>query len=200
MNSSKAREAVAGYMLRLYERNLTTSSGGNVSILTDLREIAISPSGKDKSKLLQEDIAIVDYNLNSLTPGIKISMETGMHTAVYKARPDISAIVHAHPPTATSFAASNEVIRPDLTGETDLLCSRIEIVPYFKHGTPELAEAASKSAEKSDCLLLKNHGALTLGKTIHEAFAKMEVLEQAAIITLNTSILGSRTFIEQTEY
>ena len=106
------REELAYFTKRLYERGLTTCSGGNVSIRTASGHVLITPSALDKARIGCEQIGMLSVTGENLTPHITTSMETGMHLAVYAARADVGAVVHAHPTTATSFTTTKKKSAP----------------------------------------------------------------------------------------
>src|SRR5512145_315652 len=103
-NYKTLRTEIACFMRRLYKRGITTASGGNISIRID-EGILITPSAVDKGSIKGKQIGLVSFDGKNVTPELKPSMETGMHLAIYKSRPDINVIVHAHPPFATCFTA-----------------------------------------------------------------------------------------------
>jgi L-fuculose-phosphate aldolase len=129
----------------------------------------------------------------NLTPKLKPSMETPMHLAIYTARPDVKATIHAHPVTTSTFAASNTSINCRLLAESRLFLEDVQTAPYACMGTPQLAESVVHAlATNGNAVLLANHGALTVGESLLQAFDRMEVLESAAKITLLGRLLGSQ--------
>lgn len=188
----KEREEVAYFMRRLYQQKLTTTSGGNVSLRIDDKNILITPSQLDKARLKADQIGIVDIERNNKTPHLKLSMETGMHLAVFKARKDAKAIVHAHPVAASTFAVCNKEINCKLMGEARYVLGNPRKAKYALMGTEKLAEVIAETAKITNVILLENHGILAIGKNLLEAFDRLEVLEAAAKTTLITEILGSK--------
>ena len=183
MAQEELKAAVAAFMKRAYGRGLTTATGGNVSA-RDGSVMLITPSGKDKASLSADDIASVDILTgSSLSPGMKLSIETEMHRLVYAARPDIKAIVHAHPVFASLFSASEDKIDTAIIAESWYLLDKVRKVPYALMGTEELAERVSDYSVGRNALLMENHGAITFGKTLIKAFDRLECLEQAAKLT-----------------
>lgn len=180
----KERNEVAYFMRRLYRQFLTTTSGGNISRRLPDGNIAITASQSDKGEQHPETVGIVMPDGESLTPELKLSIETGLHLAVYKVRPDIGAIVHAHPVTATFFTFTERPINLKLTAEAYAVAGSVVRIPYALMGTPELAALAAESMRNCDCGLMDNHGVITVGKNLLSAFDKMELLECAAKQTL----------------
>lgn len=175
------RGAVADFMRRLYERGLTTSGGGNISLRVGANTL-ITPSGLDKGNLTGENIGIISPDGKNLTPHLKLSIETEMHLRVLRRRPDVHAVVHAHPPTASAFAVSKAGLSLDttLTSEAQFILGQVLFARYAPMGTPELAANVESAVGGSNVILMENHGVLTVGKTLLEAFDRMEVLENTA--------------------
>jgi len=191
MNLINQREQVAAFMRRLYKRYLTTATGGNVSMRVD-SFVLITPSQIDKATLTGEDIVILDLKGNDQTGNAKKSMETGMHLAIYAKRPDVKAIVHAHPVFATSFAITGKQIKTNLAGEARAMLGDPELADYALMGTQKLANLVAKASLKSNVILMRNHGVITLGDSLFQAFDRMEVLEACSKMTLITDIMGGR--------
>ncbi|WP_428770807.1 class II aldolase/adducin family protein [Treponema sp. HNW] len=181
------RQLVADYMKRLYDRNLTTASGGNISMRIDDEKFCITPSGLDKGNLSADVIAIVGFDGTNLTPLLKLSIETEMHRAILLARPDINAVVHAHPVYASSFATAMPCqINTTLNAETYYVLGDVANVPYRLMGTTELAQIVAEHIKDHNALLMENHGAVAVGTELLTAFDRIELLERAALMTLIT--------------
>ena len=183
-------EAVAQMMRRLYAARLTTISGGNISLRLPGGRCAITPGGGDKAATRAEEIAVLTLDGDNLIPDRKPSSEYKMHLEIFRRCPRAQAIIHAHPPTATAFTALAEPIACDLTAEGHAILGEAARVPYAITGSRELADLAAEAARTRDCLLLQNHGVVTLGATLLEAFNRMEVLEAAAWQTVLARGLG----------
>jgi L-fuculose-phosphate aldolase len=199
------RKEVARFMRRLYNQGLTTASGGNISARLD-KGIFITPSALDKGVIRGKQVGMITYDGKNLTPQLKPSMECAMHLAIYRNRPDVNAIVHAHPPVATSFTAMRKIVDCSLIAEARAVLGTPVRAPYALMGTPVLADAVAAAAgydrnptpassQGSDrilpnVILLENHGIVCLGKDLLTAFDRMEVLEAAARMTLITSLMN----------
>lgn len=192
------REELAAFMCRLYRQKLTTCSGGNLSMRLDDKHVIITPSSLDKACITADQIGLMTIDGENLTPHLKPSIETGMHLLAYKARPDIKAVVHAHPVTATSFAAMDKEININLTGEAFVVILKIAYAPYILMGTEELAQAVASCLKDANVVVMKNHGITTVAPSLLSAFDKLEVLEAAAQMTLNTHIMGGTRPLDQT--
>jgi L-fuculose-phosphate aldolase len=187
------RKAVARFMRRLYRQGLTTTSGGNISLRISDDIIVITPSATDKGRMKWEEVGLMNMSGKNLTPELRPSIESEMHLAIYRAKKEIRAIVHAHPVCASAFTAMQGQIRTDLTAEARAILGDPVFVPYALMGTTGLAARAAESVRKSDILLLENHGILTTGSNLLQAFDKIEVLENAAKMTLIVEITGQKS-------
>ncbi|MDK2958810.1 MAG: L-fuculose-phosphate aldolase [Synergistaceae bacterium] len=184
------REQVASIMRRLYRQGLTTCSGGNVSLRCG-GVILITPSGTDKGEITAGEIGAVTPDGENLLPGLKLSIETEMHLEVYRNRPDVNGVVHAHPVTASAFAALDRDIETRLTAETRHVLGKPVRAVYALMGTKELARVVGQAVRKGNVVIMENHGALTAGETLFQAFDRMELLEAAAKMTWITHTMGS---------
>jgi L-fuculose-phosphate aldolase len=159
-------------------------SGGNISVKLDTDNmIAITPSGQPYQDMSPEDISVVDYNLKSIEGHLKPSVEITMHVGVYRNRPDVNAVIHTHPVFAGILAVINKPI-PALFDEVTLeIGACVEVVPYAISGSPELAEnVIKKLGNDCFCYILQNHGALSLGRDLEQAWKNAELLEKVAQI------------------
>ena len=185
------RKEVARFMRRLYKNGLTTTSGGNISLKISNNIIAITPSATDKGSMRWKEVGLLTMKGENLTPDLKPSIESEMHLSIYRKK-DIRAIVHAHPTFATTFTAMKNKININLTAEACAILEEPLFVPYEVMGSKKLAETVANHIEKSDILLLENHGVLTIGKNLLQAFDKIEVLENAARMTLIVDFAGKK--------
>jgi L-fuculose-phosphate aldolase len=194
----KERREVAQFMRRLYEQKLTTTSGGNVSRKVD-NVILITASQTDKAKITAREVGILSIEGENLTPELKPSMESKMHLALYQKRPEIVAIVHAHPVFATSFAITGKEILTNLAGEARAVLGTPVFANYSLMGTQEFADIVATAGTTSNVILLENHGVITLGKSLLQAYDRMEVLEATAKLTLITTLLGGGRTLSDNE-
>jgi L-fuculose-phosphate aldolase len=188
----KERKEVARFMRRLYRQGLTTTSGGNISLKISDDLILITPSATDKGRMRWNEVGIMTIFGENLTSELKPSIESEMHLSIYRKKKDVSAIVHAHPLFASAYTAMKCRINTDLTAEARAICGDPCFVPYALMGTKELASLAAENIEKADILLLENHGILTTGSSLLQAFDKLEVLENAAKMTLIVEMTGKK--------
>ena len=186
------RKEVARFMRRLYKHGLTTTSGGNISLRLSDELILITPSATDKGRMKWKEIGIVTIFGENLTPHLKPSIETAMHLSIYKKKKEVLAIVHAHPVFASLFTAIKAKINTNLTAEAKAILGDPLFVRYAVMGSAALAEVAAENILESDILLLENHGILTTGSNLLQAYDKIEVLENAAKMTLMTEMTGRK--------
>ena len=187
------QEQTAAFMRRLYRQFLTTTSGGNISCRAADGNIVITASQSDKGEQTWENVGIVTPEGRKLSPELKLSIETGLHLAIYAARPDVTAIVHAHPVTATFFCTTDIPINMHLTAEAYAVAGEVIRIPYALMGSAELAEITAEKMKIADCGLMENHGVITVGKNLLSAFDKLELLENAAKQTLMAQTIPARS-------
>jgi len=175
-------EEIAYFMCRLYNCGLTTTSGGNISARCG-DTILITPSATDKGRMTAEQIGMLDMDCNIIGKNFKPTIESQMHLEIYKRRPDVQAVVHAHPVYASAFAGSQRAISTKYLAESLVVVGEIAYAPYACQGTEHLAKIIGDSAEKADCIVMRNHGIIALGNNLLQAFDRLEVLENAAKTT-----------------
>jgi L-fuculose-phosphate aldolase len=190
MNQDQARADVAYFMCRLYRQKLTTTSGGNISVRVGDDMIAITPSALDKARTRPDQVSLMRTNGENLTPALKPSIETQMHLLIFERCPRAKAIVHAHPVTASAFTASRTPINCHILAESYAVLGDPITADYAMMSTDRLAELVADAATKADCVLMQNHGVVTLGTTLLQAFDRLELIEAAAQMTLIARQLG----------
>lgn len=182
MNEAYAREQLAEYCKRLYDRKLTVSAGGNMSMKINDSEIIITPSGRNKGLLSPEDMVKLTLEGDVLSHG-KPSIEHRFHLALYKKNPETNAVVHCHPLHCVALAVKDEPLKCNITPEGVLLLGHVPMIPYFTPGSDELVEAVASESD-ARAMLMARHGALTQGRSIEEAYNRMEELEFQASLQL----------------
>ena len=180
-------------MRRLYKHGLTTTSGGNISLRVSDDIIVITPSATDKGRMKWSEVGLMNIFGENLTPDLKPSIEYEMHLSIYKKKKEVKAIVHAHPVFASAFTAMKCKINTNLTAEARAILGDPVLVPYALMGTADLASVAAENILHSDILILENHGILTTGSNLLQAFDKIEVLENAAKMTLIVQLTGKKS-------
>ena len=191
------RDQLVTIMNRIYHNGMTTLSGGNLSIKDDDGDIWITPSGIDKGKLTGKDIMCVRADGTVEGPH-KPSSEFPFHRAIYRDRPDVSAIVHAHPPALVSFSIVREVPDTRIIPQANRVCGPVGYAPYALPGSEKLGEnIAATFAEGYNILILENHGMAAIGQDLLEAFHRLETLDFCARTLIRARSLGEiRTLAE----
>lgn len=182
---------------RLYKFGFMPGTSGNLSVRLDSKFILATPTGVSKSTLSKEDMVIVDLDGKQYSGSRKVTSEIGMHLAVYNRRDDIGAVVHSHPPIATAFACAGRALDEPLCSEAIMTLGSVPLAPYATTGTEEVADSLAEYIPDHEAILMANHGVVTYGKTLMDAFMKMETVEHFAQITLIVAQLGSASPIRK---
>jgi L-fuculose-phosphate aldolase len=169
---------------------LLAGRDGNVSVRLGPDRVLVTPSGLIKALLTPGDMVEVDLAGRKRRGRRNPTTELDLHLRILRHRPDVGAVVHAHPPAATGFAVAGEEIPANLLPELIFLVGRVPIVPYGTPGTPELGDGVEPYLAEHDGLLLANHGAVTMGRTLDQAWIRMESLEHAARIVVAARTVG----------
>lgn len=184
-------DQIVSIMSRIYKSGLTTTSGGNLSILDDNGDIWISPGGIDKGTLTRNDICCVKPDGEVIGPH-KPSVELPFHASIYKKRSDIRAVLHAHPPKLVAFSVIRKLPELNLTSNSRRTCESITIAPYAVPGSAELGEKISAEFVKGfNIVVLENHGLVIGSDNLFDCFMKFETLEATAKLQINASKLIS---------
>jgi L-fuculose-phosphate aldolase len=185
------RDEIIEIINRIYQNGMTTTSGGNLSILDEDGSIWITPKGVDKGTLKPEDIVRVlpDETIDGIH---EPSSELPFHKAIYDARPDIKAIVHAHPPALVSFAITRKIPDTRIVPKASDMCGTVGYAKYALPGSDKLGEViAEVFKQNKNTVLMENHGIVTVGKSLMHAFQRLETLDFCARLTLKANILGN---------
>ncbi len=189
INEPEARALIVRIGRLLYERGHVVASDGNLSIRLDEKRILATPAGAAKGRLNESDLAITDLQGNTLN-GIKASSELKMHLLVYAEREDVKAVCHAHPAHGTAFAVANLSIDEPVLSEVILTLGCVPLTAYGTPSTTELTDALKPFVRHHNALLLANHGAVTYGDDLWQAFDRMETLDHTARISILARTLG----------
>jgi L-fuculose-phosphate aldolase len=184
---------------RMYARGYVASNDGNISIRLDDSTILTTPKSVSKGFMTADMMVVVDLDGKKIRGTRDASSELLMHLEVYKNRPDVRAVVHAHPPTATGFAVAGIPLDRAVLAEVVTTLGSIPIAEYGTPSTPELPAAVRKYIKAYDGLLLANHGALTIGPDVFAAYYKMETIEHFAKISLVARQLGREHLLSREE-
>ncbi len=175
---------------RLYDRGLIAGADGNISVRLPRDRILTTPSGVSKGFMKPEDVVVTDLSGSPLGGG-KPSSELRLHLAVYRKRPDVAAVVHAHPPTAVAFTLAGVTLEECIMPEVLLYMGTIPTSRYATPSSPEGPDVIEEYIEKHDALLLDRHGAVTVGPDLFTAWERMEKLEHFAQVVLAARQLGN---------
>ncbi len=184
-----AKLAIVEAGRRLHARGLVTASEGNVSV-REGDSLFVTPAGVSKGALQPAQIVRTDLAGRPQESGPRISSETPMHLAIYARRPDVQAIVHAHPPVVSAFSVAHRTLDQPILAEAVVVLGPVVLVPYATPSTWRLADLVARAAVDSDALILANHGAVTLGATLDQALERMETLEHMGRVSLLAGLLG----------
>ncbi len=189
MNESEARGLIVEIGRLMYERSYVVSSDGNVSIRLDENRILATPTMTSKGRMTVDSLALTDLDGKPLSD-TKASSELAMHILIYKMRPDIKAVCHAHPPHGTAFAVAGLAIDKPILSEVILTLGCVPLTEYGTPSTDELTEAMKPFVPHHNALLMANHGAVAYGRDLWEAFDRLETLEHTARIAILSRALG----------
>jgi L-fuculose-phosphate aldolase len=184
------RDEIVRFGKMLHQTGLVAATDGNLSVLLEDGNILSTPTLMSKGLIEVDDLVIVNRQGKKLSGKRDVSSEIAMHLLIYKKRSDIGAVVHAHPPTATGFAAAGLALDRALCAELIVTLGSVPLANYETPGTPELAEALAPLVPDHNAILMANHGVVTYGVDLLNAYMNMETVEHFAKIALVTHMLG----------
>lgn len=190
MDDREIRTSIIDVCHRLYAKGFVSATDGNVSARTSGGTILTTRTAINKGDVRPDDIVEVDLSGNLISGSGAPSTEIGMHLFIYRKRSGVLAVVHAHPPYATGFAAARQPLTGCVFPEVILGLGTVPLAEYATPSTGEVAEAIAPYIDANDAILLANHGVVTAGTSAWDAFYKMEKVEHAAHITLVARLLG----------
>jgi L-fuculose-phosphate aldolase len=175
---------------RLHERRLIGAGEGNVSCRLGRNRLLVTPSGASKGHLRPGDLVVVDLAGDVVRGRGRPSTELAMHLAAYEARPDVDAVVHAHPLTAIAFTVAGVPPPDDLLPEAVLVLGAIGVAPFATPGTAEVPRSLAPLWRNHQVVLLERHGALALGRDLFQAYDRLETLERVCEVAFRARALG----------
>ena len=200
MTYQQERELVCQVGALLYQRGYVAANDGNLSVKVAEDRLLITPSGVSKGRMTPDMLLVTDLDGNVLAGDRHPTSEIRMHLEVYRRRPDVSAVVHAHPPVATAFAVCREGLETPYLAELVVGLGSVPCTPGFAMlSTDEVAESIIPYLEEHHAVLLANHGALVWGGNLWEAFDRMETVEHTAKIVRNARLLGGAVPLTEAE-
>lgn len=200
-NEFELKKLIVEIGKRIWTRGYVASNDGNITVKLNENELLTTPTGVSKGFMTTDMIIKVDKTgkVISGNSGFRPSSEVKMHLEVYRERPDVKSVVHAHPPYATSFAVAGIPLNKCVLPEAIIVIGAVPIVPYGLPSTMEIPDAIRPFIKNSDAILLENHGALTLGSDLLNAYHKMETLEHTANIVWKAIQLGNMNVLPDNE-
>ena len=190
VSEEKFRQEMTRFCHLIYEKSYVASTDGNVSVRLPDGNIMCTPTICNKGFVKPEDMVIIDAKGKRVKGERKASSEIAMHLLIYEMRPDAHAVVHAHPACATAYAAAGIPLNKALISEVVLALGCIPLAEYGTPGTPELTNRLRPFVKTYDALLMANHGVVTSGANLEDAFNRMDTVEHFAKISIYTRILG----------
>jgi L-fuculose-phosphate aldolase len=183
----------------LHAQGFVAATDGNLSVRLDSSRVLVTPTGFSKGMMRQEDMVIVDLHGKKLSGFYNPSSEIAMHLTIYRMRPDVGAVVHAHPCTATGFASAGIALDEPLCSEVVITLGAVPLAPYATTGTMELSDSLRPFIPFHDAILMANHGVVAYGEDLPRAYMRMEAVEHYAKIVLATRQLGSARSLNSRE-
>ena len=199
MQEKGLRAGIVEVGRRLHDRAYVASNDGNISVRLDDHRLLTTPKGVPKGFMTPDMLVTTDLDGLKLSGEREPSSELLMHLAVYQHRPEVKAVVHAHPPVATGFAVAGIPLDRAVLAEVVTTLGSIPIADYGTPSTQELADAVRKHIKTHDGLLLANHGAITVSGELFGAYYKMETIEHFARISLVARVLGRERLLSREE-
>ena len=179
----------------LLDRGFVAATDGNISLRLDPRRILSSPTAMCKGMMAPDDLVVTDMDGRKISGRRNPSSELAMHLLIYRRRPDINAVCHAHPLVATGYAAAGVPLNKALLSEAVLALGCVPVARYGTPGTAELTDAIEPLVQSYDAILMANHGVVTCGQDLLTAFFRMETTEHFARVALVTELLGKQVLL-----
>ncbi len=178
---------------KLWEKGWVAANDGNLSLRAEPDRYLVTPTGVSKGELTPDMLVLVDGAGVKLDDGCpwEISSETGLHLMCYVARPDVGGVCHTHAPAATAYACCRRALSAPFLGEACMTLGTVPCAPYARTGSADLPKAVRPYLADHDAVLLANHGVLTVGRTLKDAYYAMERVEHTARVALYTAQLGT---------
>lgn len=186
----KYREDIVRICRLVYEKGWVAANDGNVSIRLENGSILCTPTAVSKGLVKEDDLIICDCAGNKIEGRLERTSEIAMHNTIYAMRPDVHAVVHAHPPVATGFATAGRALDKALLPEVIVSLGAVPLASYGLPGTPALTDGMLPLIPNYDALLMENHGCVSYGPDVWQAFYRMEIVEHFARITFVAEMLG----------
>jgi len=193
------REEIVRVGRLMFDKGWIAANDGNVTVRLNDGRILATPTGVCKGMMDPSDLIVCDMDGNKLCGEREITSEMAMHLTIYRLRPDMHSVVHAHPPVATGFATAGRALNQGLLPEVIIKLGSVPLADYGLPGTPALTEGMLPYIPKYEALLMANHGAVSYGEDVMQAYFRMEMVEHFARITLVAELLGGPKVLPRVE-
>ena len=190
MDAMEIKKQICDIGARIYSKGFVAANDGNISVKVGPNEFYCTPTGVSKGYMTPDMIVKIDGQGNKLEGELNPSSEIKMHLRVYQQRPDVGAVVHAHPPIATAYAVCNKQLDKLILPEAMLTLGFVPVCAYGTPSTMEIPDSLAPYIQDHDAFLLQNHGALSVGNTLNKAFFVMDEIEYFAKITFLATQIG----------
>lgn len=197
VNDRSLKEEICEIGRRVYNKGFAAANDGNISIRVGEDAVLCSPTMICKGFMKPEDICAVDMNGDQIAGKRKRTSEILLHLEIMRNRPDVKACVHCHPPHATAFAVANEAIPQCILPEIEVFMGEIPVAPYETPGGQEFASTVTPFLKSTNTIILKNHGTVSFGKTLEEAYWKTEILDAYCRILLLANQMGRVDYLNE---
>jgi len=195
----KLRRELTRFGKMLHSMGFVAATDGNLSVRLDEDRVLVTPTCFSKGMMCPEDMVVVDLHGKKLSGTYNPSSEIVMHLTIYRMRPDVGAVVHAHPCTATGFASAGIALDEPLCSEIVITLGAVPLAPYATTGTMELSDSLRPFIPYHNAILMANHGVVTYGEDLCRAYMRMEAVEHYAKIVMTTRQLGTARSLDSRE-
>ncbi len=196
-NNPQIKEWICEIGRRVYTKGFAAANDGNISYRVGENEVLCSPTMICKGFMKHEDICMVDLDGGQLAGTKKRTSEILLHLNIMKHRPDVKAVVHCHPPHATAFAVAREAIPQCVLPEIEVFMGEVPLAPYETPGGQEFADTVAPFLKSTNTIILTNHGTVSFGKTLEEAYWKTEILDAYCRILILAKEIGGITYLNE---
>ena len=199
IDDPELQEQICEIGRRVYQRGFAAANDGNISIRVGPNEVLCTPTMICKGFMKPEDLCAVDLEGNQIGGERKRTSEILLHLTIMKARPDVRAVVHCHPPHATAFAVAREPIPQCVLPEVEVFMGEVPLAPYETPGSQKFADTVLPFVRSSNTIILTNHGTVSFGADLQEAYWKSEILDAYCRILLLAKQLGNVHYFDERE-
>ena len=197
IHDRKLKEEICEIGRRVYNKGFAAANDGNISIRVGENEVLCSPTMICKGFMKPEDICAVDMNGDQIAGVRKRTSEVLLHLEIMRNRPDVKAVVHCHPPHATAFAVTGEAIPQCILPEIEVFMGEVPVAPYETPGGQDFAGTVTPFLKSTNTIILKNHGTVSFGKSLEDAYWKTEILDAYCRILMLSKQIGGVDYLNE---